>query len=191
MHNICFSIFPVERSEKYITDEVLRVVKLNGDHYGTESIKFINRMFDTREQAEEWIKGNDRGFYGGLAVKYHHFDREKIPASKKENQLQERIFEVRQKRDEYINANRVRDHKADFIGCKNCGSKLSRIYLRNDHCPVCETDLRSKTVLDRITGFDLKIEELGKAKRAAELDNYAKNRGKSELRWLVKYEYHS
>ena len=37
-----------------------------------------------------------------------------------------------------------------YIGCKKCGSKLSRKYLTGNYCPLCKNDLRSATVVERL-----------------------------------------
>lgn len=39
---------------------------------------------------------------------------------------------------------------SEYIGCKNCGSKLFRKYLTGNYCPLCKNDLRSATVIERL-----------------------------------------
>lgn len=74
---------------------------------------------------------------------------------------------------------------AEFISCPSCGSKLARKHLSSSHCPLCNADLRSKTVLDRLAGYQRKIRELNEKIGVAEL----KKQKNTSVKWLIKYEY--
>lgn len=79
-----------------------------------------------------------------------------------------------------------KNQKAAYIGCRSCGSKLNKDKLRGESCPLCYSDLRSATVLNRIDGFDKKKDEL---LSKIEIEQ-VKQKKKAEVKWLVGYEYH-
>lgn len=62
--------------------------------------------------------------------------------------------------------------KAEFIGCKNCGSKLAKKYIKvygkTCKCPLCGSSLFSKTAQERIQKALEKVEKI-KAERRQEL----------------------
>ena len=68
--------------------------------------------------------------------------------------------------------------KAEYIGCKGCGSRLAKRYIRQSYkyckCPVCGCSLFSNTAQERIRKADGKAEKAKKewqnaaAKEAAE-----------------------
>lgn len=51
--------------------------------------------------------------------------------------------------------------------CHKCGSRLSLDYLKGNICPLCETDLRSDTILGRLKSFDERIAQTKKQYRQA------------------------
>ena len=77
--------------------------------------------------------------------------------------------------------------KSEYIGCKNCGSKIARKYLRRNFCPVCDADLRPETTLNRIAALRTKAEKSSDALKA-ELTKQALKA--KNVRWLVKIEFH-
>lgn len=185
MHNICCELFNVGVSEKVISERVLDIVRHSGDGYGTDRIAFSHREpFANQEAAEAWIREND-GWYKGIAVQF--YDYSKCKTTKKMETLQDRIADNKAKKHEYIKTHSVRVFKAEYVGCSCCGSKLKRELLRSERCPVCYEDLRAKSTLDRIQGFDKKEKEL-RAQIEAEKQKDKKN---ATVKWLVKYEYHS
>lgn len=87
-------------------------------------------------------------------------DTRNVKESKKILNLKTRINLAYRRRDDYIEAHHVRDFKAAYVSCSSCGSKINKEYLRNDHCPVCRSDLRSESVIKTICSYDNKIAEL-------------------------------
>lgn len=77
--------------------------------------------------------------------------------------------------------------KSELIGCKCCGSKIARKYLKNNFCPVCHSDLRPETTLNRIAALKAKADKLHDAVLKEETKIAKKN---GNVRWLVKIEYH-
>lgn len=41
----------------------------------------------------------------------------------------------------------AKSFKAQLVGCKKCGSRLNREYLKSNFCPLCRADMRSETEL--------------------------------------------
>lgn len=185
MHNILYRTFCEKTSRREITDCVLKIVANNGDRYGTERVTFHeNNIFNNEDEAREWIHAHD-GFYAGIAVKFYDFSAVKNTA--KIDELEARLKENLKKKAEYISAHSVKTFKAQFIGCQCCGSKLNREKLLGEMCPLCRTDLRAESTLERIRSFDAKHKEIC-AKIKAERQ---KQQDKAKVQWLVKFEYHS
>lgn len=186
MHNIIHWTYPETTSISKIENEVVNYVHSHGDRYGTEKIEILStKPFDNREQAETYILEMDKNFYGGYAVKF--YDYSKTKNTKKIDELNAKLDETFKKRDEYISTHHVKDFKASFIGCAKCGSKLSRQHLICDKCPVCHNDLRAESTLERISSFAKRIKEY-QEKITQETQ---KQKDKAEIKWLVKFEYHS
>ena len=72
------------------------------------------------------------------------------------------------------------------IGCKKCGSSLSKDFLRGDSCPLCRADLRSKTTLDRISAYQKRLEDIQKKIESEKKKQWEK----ASLKWMVRFEYH-
>ncbi len=151
------------------------------------TIRWIeNGLSEDYDEAMERIEKLDNGWYDCLAVKYKEY---KTPNSKQYNELKERLNKanndlyVKQTRQHYSE----KTTKSAYIGCKECGSKISVKHLRRNYCPVCGKDLRPDTTLKEIQRIKTKIAELEKQLKEKERSNN-KN---YEVRWLVKVEYHT
>ena len=187
MHNINYLDFAENTSEKSMTSEVLSAVSQSGDGYGTESIRFDqSTVCKSYDDAVDWINRHDRGgFYSGVAVRFYDYG--EVKPTKKMEQIQERIRKTQKNLDDYITAHSIKNLKASFIGCPNCGSKLRRDLIKSECCPLCNTDLLSETTRDNIKGYQEKIRALFDQ---LENERFA-NKKNATIRWLVKYEYHS
>ena len=186
MHNICYRSFPASTSRNEIISTVQHIVSTSGDGYGTEHVIFHPMLTcDDYEAAKEFLHQHGDGFYPGVAVKY--YDLASMAASKQVEALHAKISETRKARQEYMAEHTVKKFKADFVGCQKCGSKLSRVLLPSDYCPLCRNDLRSATTLDRIARYDAKIKELEQKVRQERI----KSKDKAKVCWLVMFEYHS
>lgn len=185
MHNICYMTFKKETTLRQMTDEVLTAVSENGDRYGTQSVTQLSGICKDRDAAEQRIAEHDTGWYGGFAVQYYDFS--KVKESAAAAKLRQRVQEQNAKKVAYMQSHSVKLQKADYIGCKGCGSKLRREKLRGELCPLCGKDLRAPSTLERIKAMEDKQNELERQYIAAK----HKDTSKAEVRWLVKYEYHS
>lgn len=186
MHNIIYRSYPEKSTHESIIRECLKIVRSNGDRYGTTGIRFLEgSICDNRESAIDYIAARDRGDYDGLAVRYYEFG--KVPETKRVTDLRAKFAEVEKARREFQAAHLPAVAKAEYVGCRNCGSKVNREYLRHCLCPVCHTDLRSSSVLERLRKYENQLNDL-QEKINAEL---LKSREKASVLWLVKFEYHS
>ena len=76
--------------------------------------------------------------------------------------------------------------KAAYVGCSSCGSRLNKEKLRGEKCPLCGTDLRSQSTLDRLKALRSKHLEIMSQLE----DERCKDKNKATIKWLVKFEYH-
>ena len=134
-------------------------------YHGNMTCHF-KKVYQDYKYAEEAIREYDNGWYSDHAVLYQE------PSQKARDKSQGLL----EKRDAYIEAHSVHKRKSDFLGCSTCGSKISRLYLKGEKCPVCGTDLRPTSVIEQIKKHDKQ------AKEALKSD--------METWILVKVEYH-
>lgn len=100
--------------------------------------------------------------YVEMVKKASRQDVHPAPQTKKQLDLERRIKETEQKYIEYNNKHSIKMLSSDFIGCKECGSRLKRELLHSEYCPLCRNDLRSKTTIDTLKGYQNKIKKLQK-----------------------------
>lgn len=186
MHNIEYITLKENCDRKRVYESLARMAEEDGDglYRGIDWYEKVEPL-ESYEKASNWIENHDNGDYQNLAVRYYSYNG--VEDSKKAKEILERIKDEEKKRSDYIEKHSVLTFKAEFIGCQKCGSKIARIYLRNDKCPVCGEDLRSKTTLETIKRYNGKIYDL-KKKYAEEKYKSKKN---AKVMWLLKYEYHS
>lgn len=135
------------------------------------------------ETAKQYIEDHDRRDYDNLAVRYYEYT-PKQSAKRKELEMK-----VRDAYNEYVERERAvwaSTVTAQFVTCKGCGSKLSRIHIRENRCPVCRTDLRPETQLKRVAAAKAKWEKAQQVQK-----DYAKAHSDKKIMWLVKFEYHT
>lgn len=152
-------------------------------------IRWINDICNSKEEAEVYIRNHDKGWYDQLAVMYRE-----VPLgdpTKKIQDLKTKLNETRTKYNEMQRKVVFQDFKSDFVGCKNCGSKLSTKYLKSNGCPLCGNDMRSQTTLNSLAR--LKEKGIALEQQLNEEVNKVrmKNVKKGTIKWLVKIEYHT
>ena len=187
-HNIHFAEYSENVNKKQVQAEWDDYVAKEDWQEGCSGlgsdIRWIDHICESREEAEEYIRSHDKGWYDQLAVKF----RKPTNESAKTKDLRTRMS-IAYKKYNYL-ARKV--HYAgcvsEFISCRTCKSKIATHYIRSNLCPVCGADLRPATTIARETAAKAKAEELEK-KLAAEQVKDAKKKG--EIRWLVKIEYHT
>lgn len=191
-HAIEYFEFDVKTSEKEIYAECNEVAAQYGD-YGTglsQKIKFFgNTVYDCREDAEQRIAEIDKP-YGCYAVKFYESSN-KTP--KNIAALEAKAGKAYEAFDELSKKPHYKDAKSQYIGCKTCGSKLSREHLLKlyvpNRCPCCGEDLRPASTLERIEKLRENYQSIQKQLRQAKLENERKNHT-DNVKWLVKIEYH-
>lgn len=180
-HNTYSATWTLQKIEQDVFDYVAH----SRDRYGTDRVRMpTDKVFDTYEEAEAYICKIDNGDYDGIAVKFLDFSEVKESARIKE--LRAKIADTVQKQKEYIAAHSVKKQKAAYIGCRSCGSKLNKEKLRGERCPLCNTDLRADSTLERIDSFKTRVDEYTKKITLEQL----KQKKKAKIQWLVKFEYH-
>lgn len=183
-HSINYRTFNSNVSKENITNTICHMVSLSGDGYGTDHISFTDRIFNDEDAAHEYLNSKAGSFYEGYAAMFYDYSH--VPSSSKIKELNEKISEFVSRRKVYIEENSVKKQKAAYIGCPKCGSKLKRELIFANSCPLCHTELRSKTTLDRISSFDARIAACHQKIK----EERKKDQKKAEVKWLVKYEYH-
>lgn len=169
-------------------------------------VRFIDRIFDTRDEAIRYID-SIRGVYDNIAVKY----KESTPNLREEARkkyytdkvnksiadMQEKIKDFGNKRYNVV----CYDVKSAYISCPKCGSKLSTERLRakkwND-CPLCCESLLSPTKTKQRDTYQKNSDDLYHKLQAVredldkKIEEYVvKNNKNAEVRWVVKFEYHT
>lgn len=140
---------------------------------------------DSYDDAEKWIEEHDRGYYDQLAVRFRDTSSAK---SKKISELESKLREASIGWRDAETQRYADTVKSSFVGCKKCGSKLAREYLRNTNlCPLCRTDFRSPTTLASIAAKKEKMEHIRQMLADEKKKVGSKN---GEVKWLVKIEYH-
>lgn len=82
--------------------------------------------------------------------------------SKREADLLRQIQENKNKYNKYYTEHSIHSFKSEYVGCKNCGSKLKISLVKGEVCPLCRKDLRSSTTLETLARYKNKDTELNK-----------------------------
>ena len=151
-------------------------------------IRWYDNICANYDEALEFIRQQDRGWYDQLAVKFREYP--VIAPSKTLLALQERLRKEMEKLTTYENAHCVQSFKVEYIGCPKCGSKLKRELLKNNRCPLCGEELRGKTTIDTIKRYKSNIAEMQKKINEESKKQQGKELKKSTIKWLVKIEFH-
>lgn len=189
-HNIQYFTYTERKSTKAISAELDAYVRKATWREGgggiDGGIRFIDKVMPDYNSAEEFIKANDKGWYDCLAVKYKEVPRGKT--TKKLEELQERLKIAHNEYTQLNNYVAAKDFKSEFIGCKNCGSKINREYIKSNACPVCRADMRSETTQKRLEAMRAKVNKLRNDIKDEERKLAEKH---GQICWLVKIEYHT
>ena len=138
----------------------------SGGYHGNLTIH-RNEIYKNYEEAVEAIKKYDSGWYSDHIVMYYD-----ISAKGRA-----KVTEWEKKRDDFIETHSIHRRSSTYIGCPECGSKLYLGYIKGEKCPLCNTDLRPKSTIEKIKWYDKKTKE-------------CRNKNKEKC-WLAKIEWHS
>ena len=188
MHNIEYYTYSEDIKRDYVQKKlnarVMAETVQEGGH-GLEPIRWLDRepICNDYEDAQALIEKRDRKWYDQLAVRYYEpergFSNKTLEGLKKKTVA---AFEAYRAKD-FVWAKTL---KAEYVGCKQCGSKIKRDYIRTNFCPVCRADLRPETTLKAVAAAETKWHKM----QAAEAD-YINAHAKRYVKWLVKIEYHT
>ena len=185
-HNICHMTADENCDRRQIMNAITERANRDGDGYSGPMHWHVEvSPLKNREEAEKWIRDHDNGWYDDHAVRFYDYSDAEITPKIKE--LQQKHSALTLKIREYEAKHSVKNLKAAFIGCPECGSKLAKDRLHGNFCPLCLTDLRSKTTLDNLAGYRKKQAEICEKIK----DEQEKQKSKAKVKWLIKYEYHS
>ena len=155
--------FPIKTSKEEIFTKCNEIAMDNGDCKGLpNNIDWRGDIiYETYEDAEKAIEKFDTNkFYYQVAVKYRDLRQENIPKSltnlktkkciayKEFNDLDKKVV--------------IKSTTAKLKTCKHCESKIANKYICSNFCPVCKTDMRTETQLNKIKKAKEKCELLEK-----------------------------
>lgn len=172
-------------AQRYAAENVDRQEDPAGSYHGHLTVH-DSPILDSAQDAYDWIRSVDRGFYDDHAVQFKDCD--SLKPTKEMLAIRGRAQDNRMKKREYsLSHGLAQLHKSQYVSCKACGSRLAMKYMdTRNRCPVCGKTLLPQYVLDRLKKFDEDEEALHK--KYEELNKKRKDR--APVRWLVKVEVH-
>lgn len=189
-HDIKYYTYPANANKEQINAELHEYARKatwqEGGSGLCSPIRFIDKTMADYDEAMEYLRSVDRRNYDQLAVKFKRIPKGKT--SKKIEELRARLSDVRKERYALDRVIAAQSFKADYVGCRHCGSKINRTYIKSNFCPICHGDMRSDTTQNKLNALSAKIEKLEKELQSEERALAAKS---SEVFWLVKIEYHT
>lgn len=142
------------------------------------------KILKDRDEAERYIEEHHQKWDRAMAVRYRKQGGLTKGSANKKAKLQadvERaVCDLDTLKTNLFNV--IKNAKSKTIGCTKCESKVNRSYLRDTRCPVCGTDLWSKTAIERMNRAEAKI-----CKAKEKLRNYKPKTSasaKTEM-WLI------
>lgn len=191
-HQVHITIEKIDCNKKDVFNKHNEYATWNGDyHSGIDGIRWRDDKapFDTREECEEYIDNNCNG-YINVAYRFYDSDMEfmkhktYISLLDRRKSWEKKVSE----REREIYADTV---KSKYVGCKGCGSSLSRERLsakRTNYCPLCGKDFRSESTLNAIKVARDNYKAAEEAVEKYERDY--KKAHKGNMKWMVKSEFH-
>lgn len=168
---------------EYTFTHVDRAENRSGNYHGNMRIRedypICKDYLDAVEAINRMAGGRD---YADFAVRF--YDVGAVKKTKKLESLEKRHSEMVRKHVEYEAEHSVMMQKAVQIGCKTCGSKITKSYLKSESCPICGKDLRADCILKRLDKFYEDEKTLKALCRAEE----QKSLSKAPIKWCYKVE---
>lgn len=187
MHNIEYHSYPENIKRDYVQRELDHYVseetRGEGGHGLGQNIRWLENICADRDEAESFIRDHDRNWYDQLAVRYY------VSTPKQCKALDNLRAKIKAAYYEFYSRNSkiwAETVKAELVGCKTCGSRMSRVYLKTNRCPVCGNDLRPESMRKSVEAAKAKWKKAQDAEQ-----EYVKKHGKKTVKWLVKIEYHT
>lgn len=195
MHEIHYLTFKGSGDLKKIQRECDCYAEKRTDYRGGlyEDIRFLSDVFNSEEEAYNFLDNKPTGDYKQYAVKFKKVN------CKPTKQLIEKSAKLKEMYTKYTQLKDTQHYtvatvKSEYISCKCCGSKLAVRYLKNNFCPLCHDDLRPKTTLERLQTMESNIKELQQqveSLKRKENEKALEKTRNAETYWLVRIEYHT
>ena len=190
-HNIEHRTYGLNCDKRKVEEELNNYVRHADWEEGCSGlyngIRWIDHVCASYDDAMDYIEAHDRNNYDNLAVKYKVADNS-VRNTAKYKELSERYERLCKEHNELDGVCYMCTVKSELVTCKCCGSKISTAHWKYNTCPVCRTDFRSPTTLNRIQAKRTAMEKAWKELNAYKA-SYADKHGRIE--WLVKFEYHT
>lgn len=157
----------IAKNTEEITSVIREVDQFYSDHcdhdgYGICDYYNIGRTVRTGKIFDTEAEARDYAYTYGMDHEVTAVCQFRKPRSSKYITLEKRIDAEKKKLNEYKKTHSVKAFKSASVGCDFCKSKLTIKFLKDDECPVCGNDLRSKTTLDTINKYSKNIYQLSK-----------------------------
>lgn len=140
-----------------------------------------NIIFGSHEEAEETLNRLFPKWSRKYNVAVAYYDVTAATGTKKLQNLKFRLEKEKGKLQSYTEKTDCKNFKAKLITCSSCESKINKDYIKGSRCPVCRTDLRSKTVIDTTKRYRENIRDLTKKVEAEQ------KKQKLPVKYLVGY----
>lgn len=155
------------------------------------NLKFkTDTIFDNWNKAMEFL-GKYEGKYEDVAVVFKDFENK---GTAKIERLKDKIKTLSEQKKNYEQKNLLGNRKSKTIACPKCKSVLNIKYLTSSnekahYCPLCATELLSRTVVERNEKF---VRDINKINEEIKNETEKENRKQKnfKLKWLVKVEVH-
>ena len=190
-HNVEYHTYPENCDKSKVENEINKYVShctyAEGGGGLPSAIRWNdNKIYANRDEAEEAISKMDDGWYNQIAVKFKELPRD-VTSAKFESLYNKKVEVVKKART--LNSEvQVKSMKSQYVSCKKCGSKLNKDFLKTNYCPLCQNDMRSDTIKNKLDTYKVKLIDLDK-QLSEEYKRLTEKKG--EVKWLVKIEYHT
>lgn len=171
------------------------------------NVVFYNNLLSSEEEAYQWVIDNHQKWGRPYACSFYLPKASGERAKAKIKRAQEKLVEAKKKKLEFMNGeiNAFVNRSSELVGCKGCGSKLSRKYFslssnlvslgthhvysdggysirfgRLPKCPLCSHSLISNSANARLARLDERVEKANEAYLEAQKPAPSKNVG-----WVV------
>lgn len=174
----------VEKAKETISSIVRHNADLEKFPHMGENIMQIDHLrsgiiFDSEEEASSFLKKMYSDWARRCNVIVTFRDTSQAEETKRLLNLQERLEREKQKLRDYTEKSDCKNFKAKLITCSGCGSKINKKYITGGECPLCRTDLRSKTVIETTERYLVNINNI-----SSEINKELK---KQEEKFPIKY----
>ena len=170
------------------------------------NVSFQNKLFSSEEEAYEWVIKNHRKWCDPLACSFYLPKASGERSKAKIQRAKEKLMKEEKNKMEWMNdqINTFLGRSSELVGCKGCGSKLSRKQLSNSRftslgshhrysdggysthygrlpqCPLCSHSLLSNSANEKLVKLSERVEKAKSALAEAQKPTPSKDIG-----WVV------